>query len=140
MKKTNLQCWYYSCLPVFLLLTCLIVTSVGVQAQSLQTQAQQNGSWVPSGTAVDLLGDNIETVTDQLPGLEEGTQPYDNALRRVSYYKGIIRELKANKTVPLALEAALADAATLGGEKETSFTSKLILRALYDETKVLLSK
>ncbi len=139
MTKTSQKrrfCWYPQ---AFLLLTCLTVAMPRISAQPLQTQAQQNASWVSPGTAISLLEDHIETVSDQLPGLMEGTQPYDNALRRVAYYKGIIRELKADKKVPEALEAAQADAATLGGSKEVSFTSKLILRALYDEVKVMLS-
>lgn len=135
IQKLRLRGW----LPALLLLGGLAVASVETQAQALQTQAQQNADWVSAATATALLEDNIETVHDQLPGLVAGTQPHDNALRRVAFYKGILRELGAGKKVPDAMETALSDAATLGGEKEISFTSKLILRALYDETKILLS-
>ncbi len=139
MKKAIQKLRFRWLFPAMLLLSGLTATSVETRGQSLQTQAQQNTNWVTPATAIALLEDNIETVHDQLPGLTEGTQPHDNALRRVAFYKGIIRELQAGKKVPEALETALSDAATLGGEKEVSFTSKLILRALYDETKVLLS-
>lgn len=139
MKKAIQKLRLRWLLPTLLLLCGLAATSTEAQGQALQTQAHQNANWVPPATAIALLEDNIETVHDQLPGLEAGTQPHDNALRRVAFYKGIIRELQAGKKVPEAMESALSDAATLGGEKEVSFTSKLILRALYDETKVLLS-
>lgn len=139
MKKAIQQLRFRWLLPTVLLWGSLTAIGIEAHAQTLQTQAQQNSNWVSPSTATALLEDNIENVHDQLPGLEVGSQPHDNALRRVAFYKGIIRELGTGKKVPEALESALADAATLGGEKEVSFTSKLILRALYDETKVLLS-
>jgi hypothetical protein len=139
MKKAIQKLRFRWLLPTALLLGGLTATNVQTQAQTLQTQAQQNANWVSASTAIALLEDHIESVHSQLPGLEVGSQPHDNALRRVAFYKGIIRELGTGKKVPDAMEAALSDAATLGGEKEVAFTSKLILRALYDETKVILS-
>ncbi|HMX41764.1 MAG TPA: hypothetical protein PKD78_15610, partial [Saprospiraceae bacterium] len=87
MKKANLRLRLRDWWCAGLLLCALCTSPLPAQAQNLQTQAQQNANWVSASTAAALLEDNIETVHAQLPGLVEGTQPHDNALRRVAYYK-----------------------------------------------------
>lgn len=137
MKQMSQKRWGRWCLMLAFCLSCL---SISLSAQTIQSGKGGNSSLADASTAITLLEDNIESVHDQLPGLTEGSQPYENALRRSAYYKGIIREIKSGKSVQDSLEAALGDAATLGGTKEESYTSKLILRALQNETTVLLGK
>ena len=136
MKQTIQSRWFRM---GFVLVCCLFWLSMSLAAQTIQS-GKQGTNLADASTAITLLEDNIESVHDQLPGLTEGTQPYENALRRAAYYKGIIREVKGGKTVPESLDAALSDAATLGGTKEESYTSKIILRALQNETTILLAK
>jgi hypothetical protein len=136
MEKTNQSRWLRM---GFMLVCCFFWLSMSLAAQTIQS-GKQGTNLADASTAITLLEDNIESVHDQLPGLTEGTQPYENALRRAAYYKGIIREIKGGKTVPESIDAALSDAATLGGTKEESYTSKIILRALQNETTVLLAK
>ena len=74
-----------------------------------------------------------------MPGLAEGTPLYDNTLRRVAYFKAIINEIGKGATVAEALELSVPAAATLGFEKEASYTPKILLKALQTETRVLLT-
>lgn len=63
---------------------------------------------------------------------------YENGVRRVAYYKAIMYEIERGETLPKSLENALPAAATLGYTKEASYTSKVVLRALHEEARVML--
>ena len=81
----------------------------------------------------------VSSLNQQMPGFTEGTPLYDNALRRVAYFKAIIYEMDRGETIATALENALPAAATLGYSKEASYTSKVMLRALYQEARGMLT-
>jgi hypothetical protein len=81
----------------------------------------------------------IGVLNQQFPGLTPGTPLYDNTLRRIAYFKSIVVEIGRGASVPDALELSLPAAATLGFEKEASYTPKIVLKALYSETRVLLT-
>jgi hypothetical protein len=74
-----------------------------------------------------------------MPGITEGTSLYDNTLRRVAYFKAIIMEISKGANVAEALELSVPAAATLGFEKEASYTPKILLKALHTETRVMLT-
>lgn len=110
-------------------------------AQDIQSlvSLQANGNWKSAEDANRILLERITNMNDQLPSFPEGSQPYDNTLRRVAYYKAILDAVEDGNTLPLAMENAMTAAATLGFTKEETYTPKVLLRAIYEETKVMLS-
>jgi hypothetical protein len=122
------------------LLGFLCLSSVRSSAQSLQSSpATESLNWKAPQDAVALLLSQVQTLNQQLPGLSEGTPLHDNALRRVAYFKAIISEIGRGATVAESLDLSLPAAATLGFSREASATSKIALRALHTETRVLLT-
>lgn len=127
-----------SFLPALFMLSCLFMTVVSVQAQTPVSEAQQNYNWKSTDEAKGILKSHVEMLNQQMPGYTQGTSLYDNALRRVAYFKAIVYEIDRGETVPKSLENALPAAATLGYTKEASYTSKVVLRALHEEARVML--
>lgn len=109
--------------------------------------AQTNGiqpppisyNWKAPEEATNILLAQVTVLNQQMPGLSVGTPLYDNTLRRVAYFKSIIMEISKGASVAEALELSLPAAATLGFEKEASYTPKILLKALHTETRVLLT-
>lgn len=126
-------------LPIFLFLFFGVFANA--QTQSMMTASEQEAaiSWKSQATIEQMLTDRIVAVNAQLPSFQPGTQPYENALRRVAYYKAIMDAIEDGAAMSRALEQALTAAATLGGTQEVSYTPKVVLRALHDETRILLS-
>jgi hypothetical protein len=137
MKGSNMYGWK-SFLPALFMLSCLFMTVVSVQAQTPVSEAQQNYNWKSTDEAKGILKSHVEMLNQQMPGYTQGTPLYDNALRRVAYFKAIVYEIDRGETVPKSLENALPAAATLGYTKEASYTSKVVLRALHEEARVML--
>lgn len=125
-------------LPFFFLVGCLSLTSTQALAQTPQIETQQNYNWKPVHEARGIIITHVEQLNQQMPGYTPGTPLYDNALRRVAYYKAIVQELDRGESVPKSLENALPAAATLGFTKEASYTSRIVLRALHEEARVML--
>jgi hypothetical protein len=119
------------------LLAFLCASSTTVQAQNLQAPASYN--WKTSEDATNILLSQVTVLNQQMPGITEGTSLYDNTLRRVAYFKAIIMEISKGANVAEALELSVPAAATLGFEKEASYTPKILLKALHTETRVMLT-
>ena len=130
----SIGCTFFS---TILLLVFLCVTSTTSQAQVVQQTSTYN--WKTSEDATNLLLTQVTVLNQQMPGLTVGTPLYDNTLRRVAYFKAIIMEISKGATVSEAVELSLPAAATLGFEKEASYTPKILLKALHTETRVLLT-
>jgi hypothetical protein len=125
-------------LSAFLLMSFVCVGSQTLHAQALQPPSQ-TFNWKSGDDAKNILLTQITVLNQQIPGLSEGTPLYDNTVRRIAYFKAIINEISKGAEVSQALELAVPAAATLGFEKEASYTPKVILRALQTETRVLLT-
>lgn len=123
-------------LTTIFLLGLVCVTSTTSHAQ-IQQQITYN--WKAPEDAKNILIAQVTVLNQQMPGLDAGTPLYDNTLRRVAYFKAIIMEIGKGATVGQALELSLPAAATLGFEKEASYTPKILLKALQTETRVLLT-
>lgn len=114
---------------------------------SNQTTAQTIGAkvnadaynWKSSADATTLLLGQVEALTQQMPGLTEGTPLYDNTIRRIAFFKAIVVEIDRGATVAASLDLAIPAAATLGFSKEASYTPKITLRALHTETRIMLT-
>ena len=121
-------------LTAFFLLSFLCVTN----AQALQPPSQ-TFNWKSGEETVTILMNQITVLNQQMPGIQEGTPLYDNTVRRIAYFKAIVEEVRKGTDVAQSLELAIPAAATLGFEKEASYTPKVILRALQTETRVLVT-
>lgn len=126
-----------SLLPLLFLLGCLFLSVPSVQAQTPQSETQTY-NWKKVDEARGILVNHVQQLNQQMPGYTPGTPLHDNAVRRVAYYKAIVQEIDRGETIPKSLENALPAAATLGFTKEASYTSKVVLRALQEEARVLL--
>ena len=126
-----------SLLPLLFLLGCLFLSVPSAQAQTPQSETQTY-NWKKVDEARGILVNHVQQLNQQMPGYTPGTPLHDNAVRRVAYYKAIVQEIDRGETIPKSLENALPAAATLGFTKEASYTSKVVLRALQEEARVLL--
>jgi hypothetical protein len=125
-------------LSAFFLLSVVCISNQSAQAQSLQPPTQ-SFNWKSSEDSRNILLAQITVLNQQMPGIAPGTPLYDNTVRRIAYFKAIIDEIGKGAEVSQALELAVPAAATLGFEKEASYTPKMVLRALQTETRVLLT-
>ena len=126
-----------SLLPLLFLLGFLFLNTTPALAQQPHPDTQVF-NWKNIDEARVILVNHVQQLNQQMPGYTPGTPLHDNALRRVAYYKAIVYEIDRGETLPKSLENALPAAATLGYTKEASFTSKVILRALHEEARVML--
>jgi hypothetical protein len=125
-------------LTAFMLLGFVCTDCQTSYAQALQPPSQ-NYQWKTVEDANTILLAQISVLNEQMPGLTEGTPLYDNTVRRIAYFKAILDEMRKGAGLAQALELAIPAAATLGFEKEASYTPKVLLRALQTETRVLLT-
>lgn len=125
-------------LTAIFLLAFLCFSSTTSYAQSIQPPTTAY-NWKSSEDATNILLAQVTVLNQQMPGITIGTPLYDNTLRRVAYFKAIIMEIKHGATVAQALDLSLPAAATLGFEKEASYTPKIILKALQTETRIMLT-
>jgi hypothetical protein len=138
MKGTKKIGGWRLLLSSLFLLGCLFAAAPRIQAQTPVAETQQNYNWKSAEEAKTIITAHVEQLNQQMPGYTPGTPLHDNALRRVSYYKAIVYEIGRGETLPKSLENALPAAATLGYTKEASYTSKVVLRALQEEARVML--
>jgi hypothetical protein len=113
--------------------------NTSAQTMMSASTMEASTSWKNPTAAMQTLNDRIQAINLQMPGFAVGSQPYENAFRRVAYYKAIMDALEDGQTISAALESSMDAAATLGNTKEVAYTSKVVLRALYDETRILLT-
>ncbi|MCC7467005.1 MAG: hypothetical protein IT261_12085 [Saprospiraceae bacterium] len=125
-------------LSTILLLGFVCTISQTTHAQALQPPSQSY-QWKSAEEANGILLAQITVLNEQIPGLTAGTPLYDNTLRRIAYFKAILEETRKGADLAQALELAIPAAATLGFEKEASYTPRVILRALQTETRVMLT-
>jgi len=125
-------------LTAIFLLAFLCFSSSTSYAQTVQ-QPTSSYNWKTSEDATNILLAQVTVLNQQMPGITEGTPLYDNTLRRVAYFKSIIMEIKKGATVAQALDLSIPAAATLGFEKEASYTPKILLKALQTETRIMLT-
>jgi hypothetical protein len=122
---------------IFLLFGVCLNTTMAQVIEPKANEATYN--WKSGEEASQLLLSQVNVLTQQLPGLDEGTPLHDNTLRRIAYFKAIALEINRGATVAQSMELALPAAATLGFSKEATYTPKITLKALHSETRVLLT-
>lgn len=118
-----------------------LLSGVAGLAQQLQ-QAPWNDPavvWLPAAQARTTVLNQLQQIEPPLADLTPGSAPYHDLLRRIVFYKSILRSLKNALPVSQAIHAALPEAASLGGLYDQSFTSEATLRALFDEALDLLT-
>ncbi|MFN0217114.1 MAG: hypothetical protein ACKVT2_22890 [Saprospiraceae bacterium] len=120
------------------LLGFLCFSSTTGFAQTLQAPPTTL-NWKSTEVATNILLEQVEILDQQMPGITVGSPLYDNTLRRIAFFKAIVMEVKKGATVAQALDLSIPAAATLGFEKEASYTPKILLKALHTETRVLLT-
>ncbi len=125
-------------LTVIFLLAFSCLSSTMVHAQNLQAPSS-SFNWKTTEDATNILLTQVTVLNQQMPGISPGTSLYDNTLRRVAYFKSIIMEISKGANVAQALDLSIPAAATLGFEKEASYTPKILLKALQTETRILLT-
>jgi hypothetical protein len=139
MKKVVNNSGLGRLLPLIMFLFTCCLTTGALQSQTPQTESQVLYNWKSEADARAIMLAQVKTLNDQMPGFTEGTPLYENALRRVAYFKAIIYEIDRGTNVEQSLVNAIPAAATLGYSKEASYTSKVVLRALQEEARVMLT-
>jgi hypothetical protein len=119
---------------------CLFSNTASAQLVQSTAIENQNTNWLNPNAAEQVLLNEMHLLQLDLPGLTPGTTQYIDNVRRQAYYKAILVAMRGGAPISGALESSLPAAATLGGEEEGAFTPKAALRALYNETRTLLSQ
>ncbi len=117
----------------------MVLPAFRMSAQTLQQEAPQTFNWKTEDAASAVLMTHIQQLSQQMPSYTEGTSLYDNALRRTAYFKEMVKQIGDGAAVEDAVELALPAAATLGFSKEASYTSKVVLHALHEEARIMLT-
>ena len=121
------------------LIPLLALPTATATAQTLQMETPQSYNWKNEADASTVLLSHIDLLNQQMPSYTEGTSLYDNALRRVAYFKEMLKQIHDGAAVEDAVELALPAAATLGFSKEASYTPKVVLHALHEEARIMLT-
>lgn len=124
-----------------LLLVAWFWTGTPAQGQALQSAViiAQNTQWLPQNEAIAKLKSEILTLQQQFATLPINSAEYYDSLRRQIFYKAIVKAIQEGASIPAAMDASVNTAATLGGTQEVAATPKGVLRALYNQTRLLLS-
>ncbi len=127
-------------LPVFFLFLGLLGRQPGASAQQLQPAPWNDPAivWLAPAQAQTKVQDLLTQIQPQLALLTPGTAQHTDLLRRIIFYKSILRALLDEMAVPQSIDGALPEAASLGGKHEQAFTPEATLRALQNEAIVLL--
>jgi hypothetical protein len=140
MKSMNKRSGPTMLFSIFILMSLLCFSAGNLMAQQgTPTQGQPVYNWKPVADGRAALILQITNLNQQMPGFTEGTPLYENALRRVAYFKAIVYEIDRGETLDKSLENALPAAATVGYTKEGSYTSRVVLRALMEEARSMLT-
>lgn len=95
--------------------------------------------WLSPQEAVTKLQAELQVLQPQLASLGVGTPPHTDLLRRIIFYKAVLRAVVVEIPVRHAIDSALPEAASIGGLYEQNFTPEATLRALYDDALALLA-
>lgn len=125
----------------FLLILLILPVQIVCQAQILQQDPAQDPAinWLSPTEAQVQLESKLDVLQPQLQGLTPGTSPHTDLLRRIIFYKAILRVVLTETPAQQAIEMALPDAASMGGVYEQAYTPEATLRLLQDEAVALLS-
>ncbi|MBK8194482.1 MAG: hypothetical protein IPK76_15185 [Lewinellaceae bacterium] len=128
------------------LLWCCLVAILCLSFEFLHAQQLQQApandpsvSWSTPAQAQVKVQNKLDVIEPGLAGLTPGTGPHTDLTRRILFFKSILRDVRDEMPVPEAIEAALPEAASLGGLYEHTFTPEATLHDLYDEALVLLT-
>jgi hypothetical protein len=141
MKRMSFQLSVKALLVAFFMIGGFVaVTETSAQSGSLTgTSVSTVANYLDADQATIKLMDQIAFYHSVLPGYAPGSASYYYAYRRAAYYKEIVALIAGGSTVPSAISNGLGAAATLRGEKEASFTTKVELNTVYTETIALLT-
>jgi hypothetical protein len=120
-------------------LWCLDTNRIQAQNQGLQLPGQTVYNWKSPADARAVMINQVTSLNQQMPGFTPGTTLYDNALRRAAFFKAIIAEIDRGQTVEESINGSMMAAATLGFSVEATYTSKIVLMALKEEARVMLT-
>ena len=119
----------------------LLVVSNNAFSQQLEPAPWNDPAvvWLSPAAAQSAVQDKVDQLEPQLADLTPGTGQHTDLLRRIIFYKSMLRSLAGGLSVLPAVESAAIEAASLGGLYEHAFTPETTLRDLYDEALALLS-
>ncbi len=124
-----------------LLPAVLLACATAATAQQLQPAPWYDPAitWLTPSEAQAKIQTELQLLQPQLASLGQGTPPHTDLLRRIIFYKSILRSVIAEIPVRQAIDAAIPEAASMGGVYEQHFTPEASLRALYEEALTLLT-
>lgn len=119
----------------------LLSGSAAANAQQLQPAPWNDPAivWPTPPQAQVKVQNELDQIQPQLSDLAPGTAAHTDLLRRILFYKSMLRSLLKELPVPQAIDAAMPEAASMGGLYEHAYTPEATLRALYDEALALLT-
>lgn len=111
------------------------------QAQQLQPAPGNDPAlaWKTPVQVQAALQSVLQTLQPQLADQTPGSPTHTDLLRRILYYKAILRNLQGGVTVQIAVEAGLPEAASMGGLYEQNYTPEAVLRSLYADVLALVT-
>ena len=95
--------------------------------------------WLTPAQAQVAVQDKLAQLEPPLTDLTPGTTQHTDLLRSIIFYKSILRSLVNGLPVWQAIEGAIPEAASLGGEFEHAFTPEATLRDLSNEALAMLT-
>lgn len=119
----------------------MLLPAITGTAQQLQPAPANDPAivWLTPAQAQIQLKGKLDVLQPQLAGLTPGTTPHTDMLRRILFFKSILLGIVKEIPVPKTIEAALPEAASLGGVYEQTYTPEAMLRLLFDEAVDLLT-
>jgi hypothetical protein len=129
-----------SFLPAMWLLASVLFAG-NARAQQLQLAPWNDPDivWLTPAQAQSAVQNELGIMEPQLADLTPGDPQHTDLLRRIIWYKAILRALTGGAAVLPALESAVPEAASVGGLYEHAFTPKATLIGLFAEAVALLS-
>ncbi|MEZ4967625.1 MAG: hypothetical protein R2791_20450 [Saprospiraceae bacterium] len=135
MRRLKIACFRV------LMLIAGVLAADATFAQQLQPAPWNDPAvvWLAPAPAQSAVQDKLDQIEPQLANYTPGTAPHTDLLRRIVFYKSILRSLVKGSAPAQAIQDAVPDAASLGGTKEQAFTSDAEMLALCTEAVDLLS-
>jgi len=123
------------------LLVCLLTAAHNTFGQQLEPAPWNDPAivWLAPAQAQTEVQTKLGQLEPQLADLIPGTGQHTDMLRKIIFYKSILRSLVGGLSVLNAIQPAILEAASLGGLYEHAFTPETTLRDLYEEALALLS-
>jgi hypothetical protein len=131
MKKTFAK-GFKSLIAVFVLVASLFLTANRAEAQSLNgSSSTQSINWKTDVAAKDAAIEQVLFWNQQGP-YAPNTSQANNQVRHQYFYKSVYRLIEEGKTVPAAVDAALA-MLTLDTQPASTVATKQIVEAMRQE-------